>query len=271
MALCETNLSDLHFFSTHPTLTNTNPPPSKILSSFQKIFSVGCCTASSKLTSVKGVTKAAAATESRIMLRFRIPATTMTRAVLSAVSLSASYAYSPTVCSTEDSSAENVSTAGNEHEMRLKHVIIILRHGDRAPVSKSIGPMYPQTKEIDNLWRSKLPSGPTEELLKGVAKSQSIDSDDNLYNGRDLEDHPYGQLTEIGVRQCIAVGSHLRRVYVDEKGFLPNVMSEDIIYSRSVPSMNSFAGIVHFAANKMWMGRVKFHLFLFLQHSLLLV
>ena len=203
------------------------------------------------------------------MRRFHIPATTITRVIFSAVSFSASYAtYSPTVCSTEDANAENVSTEGNGHEMRLKHVIVILRHGDRAPVSKSIGPKYPQTKEIDDLWRSKLPSGLTEDLLRGVAKSQSIDNDDDLYNGRDQNDHPYGQLTEIGVKQCIALGSHLRKVYVDEKGFLPNVMTEDIIYARSVPSINVFAGIFFSTGYDMSRGREKMPLFFFLQQSL---
>lgn len=167
------------------------------------------------------------------MYRFRGHIASATRAVLLAATFSTSCANSySTVCSNENVASDSLPAEKEGAQMHLKHVIVIFRHGDRAPVSRSIGPNYPQTKEIDDIWRSKLPSGLTEDLLKGIARSQSVDSDDNLYNGRDLTDYPYGQLTEIGSKQCMELGSHLRRLYSHDKGFLPNVMTAETIYTR---------------------------------------
>ena len=114
----------------------------------------------------------------------------------------------------------------------LKHVILVMRHGDRAPVSKSIGPSYPPSKKSEEIWRSKIVSGLAEELLKGVALSQSDGVDDNIYTGRDLTDSPYGQLTNIGSDQLRLLGSNLRNQYVIEKKFLPETLTDEMVYTR---------------------------------------
>ena len=156
-----------------------------------------------------------------------------TTVLSSAAILATSYTNTPlSACSSEESSKEMASAMEKKDDVLLKHVIIVMRHGDRAPVSKSIGPNYPQTKLIDEIWKTKLPTGSTEDILKCIAHAQSDGRDDSIYTGRDVGDHPYGQLTEIGANQLIKVGSHMRKVYVDDKKFLPDVMTEEIIYSR---------------------------------------
>ena len=117
-------------------------------------------------------------------------------------------------------------------ECKLRHVIVVMRHGDRAPVSKSIGPNYPPSRGSEEIWRTKIVSGLTEGLLKGVALSQSNGIDDNIYTGRDVADSPYGQLTNIGADQLRLLGSNLRKKYVFEKKFLPDTLSDEVIYAR---------------------------------------
>lgn len=112
---------------------------------------------------------------------------------------------------------------------KLKHVVVIMRHGDRAPVSKTIGPLYPNSKYMEDLWASKVVKGQHEMLLKGIARSQSEDKDDNIYTGRDLSDKPYGQLTTIGVEQIVSLGSTLRERY---SHFLPAVLTPESLYTR---------------------------------------
>ena len=158
-----------------------------------------------------------------------------TTVLSSAAMLAASYTNASTSSCSSDTVtaiANKVSTIGMNDDVLLKHVIIVMRHGDRAPVSKSIGPKYPHTKESDDIWKAKLVTGLTEEILKGIAKEQSGGKDDSIYTGRDILDHPYGQLTEIGANQLIQVGAHMRKVYINEKKFLPDVLTEEIIYSR---------------------------------------
>ena len=124
------------------------------------------------------------------------------------------------------------ASADDEPPYDLKHVIIIMRHGDRAPVSKSIGPNYPHNKEVEDIWRTKIASGSNEELLKGVAKLQAVGADDNIYTGRDVGDLPYGQLTDIGVNQLRLLGQKLRKRYVIENKFLPEHLTGEVIYTR---------------------------------------
>lgn len=141
--------------------------------------------------------------------------------------------FARTTCSNE----ENTSSI-DQAIYNLKHVIVITRHGDRSPISKSIGPNFPHNSEVDDLWRSKIVSGVNEELLKGVAKSQSNNADDNIYTGRDVADIPYGQLTDVGANQLKLLGSNLREKYVIRNKFLPEVLTGDVIYTRSGMSSN---------------------------------
>ena len=156
------------------------------------------------------------------------------RVLIGSVSALACYSHNAMTVSlcTEENNDVRKSSAGNESPYDLKHVIIIMRHGDRAPVSKSIGPNYPHNKEVEDIWRTKIASGTNEELLKGVAKLQANGGDDNIYTGRDIGDSPYGQLTDIGVNQLRLLGQKLRKRYLIEDKFLPETLTGDIIYTR---------------------------------------
>lgn len=152
-------------------------------------------------------------------------------ASFSALACSSHSAMTASVCAEEKNNVQKSST-GDESSYDLKHVIIIMRHGDRAPVSKSIGPNYPHNKEVEDIWRTKIASGINEELLKGVAKLQAVGADDNIYTGRDVGDLPYGQLTDIGVNQLKLLGQKLRKTYMIEDKFLPETLTGKIIYAR---------------------------------------
>lgn len=140
---------------------------------------------------------------------------------------------------------DNKTAETDDYEFNLKHVIVIHRHGDRAPVSKSIGPNYPNNQEIEDLWSTKIVSGHNEDLLCEIARKQSINGNDCIYQGRDVGDHPYGQLTDIGALQLISLGSRLRNAYVGT--FLPEIITDEHIYTRSTNycrTMNSLRSLL---------------------------
>jgi Histidine phosphatase superfamily (branch 2) len=147
----------------------------------------------------------------------------------------------------------SVTSAGNillkqpQSKLKLKHVIVMHRHGDRAPVTKSIGPSFPPTKEVEDLWLSKLISGPNEIMLKAIAKKQSPEGEESLYTGRDTAMIPYGQLTDLGLEQLIDLGRNLRRRYIDGDAFLPGELNDEVIHARSTNTcrtMNSLRGLL---------------------------
>jgi hypothetical protein len=135
--------------------------------------------------------------------------------------------------SSNDSGGSTASNSSSSDEKKLAHVIVLHRHGDRAPVTKSIGPKYPHTIEAENAWRTRLISGKNEELLKEVAKAQCSQGKDDLYTGRDVSKIPYGQLTDVGSEQLQALGASLKYRYTKENLFLPEDLNGDHIFARS--------------------------------------
>ena len=122
-------------------------------------------------------------------------------------------------------------------KLALKNVVVIHRHGDRAQISREIGPNHPEKPEIREIWQSKLPS---EEALLAMAAaaeipSEHLDSDvqKQLYTGWDHSNSPYGQLTQLGSQQLFSVGAELRRRYLGL--VLPDSLSEasKTLYCRS--------------------------------------
>jgi hypothetical protein len=75
-------------------------------------------------------------------------------------------------------------------------------------------------------------SGRREKALAKVAAAQS-NGNTNLYTGRDIDEAPYGQLTNIGVDQLFKLGADLRVTYVDKLSFLPQNLHKDVLYTRS--------------------------------------
>jgi hypothetical protein len=116
---------------------------------------------------------------------------------------------------------------------KMKHVIVVMRHGDRAPITKSIGPNYPHTKDDEDFWSSKLISDQREKALKLVAAIQSQGTNENLYTGRDVSEIPYGMLTNLGVDQLHGNGISFRSKYCELLGFLPQTIAKENLYTRS--------------------------------------
>ena len=87
-------------------------------------------------------------------------------------------------------------------ELVLRHIIILTRHGDRAPISRSIGTF----KVDDNFWKDTLP--PKED----VARWDEMHPVEDMAPVKRL-DHAqevFGQLTARGAEQLRALGNILR-------------------------------------------------------------
>jgi hypothetical protein len=104
----------------------------------------------------------------------------------------------------------------------LKKLIVIHRHGDRSQIAKSAGPFYPESDHVTNIWKEKLPTQETIDLLIKSAPVKFIEHDkaildtaSDIYIGRDKHLRPYGMLTEIGTQQLIQVGKTLRTRYAE--------------------------------------------------------
>ncbi len=100
--------------------------------------------------------------------------------------------------------------------LRLKQVVVIARHGDRAPIARNIGKVIKDSKETQDLWQSKLP--PAKDLEAwATAYPPAVP-----LRPLDHDEHPYSQLTVRGAQELRALGTHLRKRYVDQLKFLPD-------------------------------------------------
>lgn len=139
------------------------------------------------------------------------------------------------------SASASAYVAGSREYMKipddyaLQQVIIVHRHGDRAQIARSIGPKYPESTSIADIWRTKLPTSSSLAAMASVAQStysvtaitQGLPTEkmkentlaEELYAGEDMANSPYAQLTEIGAQQLMSVGRELRRRYLGAHGF----------------------------------------------------
>merc|ERR1719329_1308172 len=81
--------------------------------------------------------------------------------------------------------------------LTLSQVIVIHRHGDRAQISREIGPNYPEHDDITEIWKTKLPTEETMSILAVAANHEEGVPTSTLYTGWDAQNVPYAQLTEI--------------------------------------------------------------------------
>lgn len=124
-------------------------------------------------------------------------------------------------------------------DYRLDSVVVIHRHGDRAQIGRSIGPLWPEDDDITSFWGTKMPTQSSLKTLSGTFQSsveagETRDMEGHLYAGEDSAAYPYAMLSELGVNQLVAVGKHLRERYIGN-GFMSadHSKSSDEIYIRS--------------------------------------
>jgi hypothetical protein len=123
-------------------------------------------------------------------------------------------------------------------DYQLRSVVILVRHGDRSQITRELGDAFTDSKNLTYFWRSKLPS---EQTLRALVMHQRLsraftleELRKKLYAGWDFAHLPFGQLTELGTKQLIAVGKSLRRRYSSLLPPTPIALnSSDYIYCRS--------------------------------------
>ena len=121
--------------------------------------------------------------------------------------------------------------------LSLMNVVIIHRHGDRSQISREIGPNFPESPDIEEIWRSKLPIETTMMAMAAAAHvpheviSGHIRS--SVFTGWDEKNIPYGQLTELGARQLINIGKEIRRRYIATLFHAEPLDASSLLYCRS--------------------------------------
>jgi len=107
----------------------------------------------------------------------------------------------------------------SDSSLVLRQVVVVHRHGDRAPLSLKVG-SWEQSSDLEEFWKERLPSkdaiqrwgetntDPTGMYLKPKGESSSTT-------------WPYGHLTKVGADQLRTLGSRLRERYVSLLSFLP--------------------------------------------------
>jgi hypothetical protein len=103
--------------------------------------------------------------------------------------------------------------------LSLRRVVVIHRHGDRSQISRSLGPHVAESEALHLHWACRMPAADTmrsmAEALEHAAdaREEATSLEDLLYSGEDKHARPYAQLTEVGARQLIHLGSVLRERY----------------------------------------------------------
>lgn len=149
------------------------------------------------------------------------------------------HAAPPTMYIAGSNAAATYSKLPSDYELR--NVVVIVRHGDRAQISRELGPNYPENGDITKVWNGALPVDKTLRLMHAAAASpidfttdplnfntmtasgvitekarelQTSHLTRSLYTGWDAINAPYAMLTEKGCQQLMLVGKELKRRYV---------------------------------------------------------
>lgn len=144
-------------------------------------------------------------------------------------------------------SRENLYTSSPMPEdFVLERVVVVHRHGDRSQIARSIGPNFPETTEVTEFWKTKLPDSSLLRAMASVAFSASplppdaigasssgVPEGEGMYYGEDARSFPYAQLTEVGARQLEAVGRQLRKRYLSPLTEGQQTPLSSLIYARS--------------------------------------
>ncbi|KAF2261811.1 phosphoglycerate mutase-like protein [Lojkania enalia] len=133
-------------------------------------------------------------------------------------------------------------------ELELQLVQILLRHGERSPVSPrfqntGLRPFWPYCNSAQRL--TSVVMGTTDwpkwDGLKYRRRLETFGMDDDpvIASGPNGEFDGVcqpGELTDKGRETTLALGQRLRRLYVDQLQFMPKLISDsDMIYIRATP------------------------------------
>ena len=117
--------------------------------------------------------------------------------------------------------------------MELRHVIVVMRHGDRAPISQSAGDF--SVRPYNDFWLRQLPS-PDEARRWDAAHPVS-----GPHQTVDETVAPYGMLTSRGAAQCRALGEEVRaRLLSVAPGLLRRVSARSTNIRRTQQTAQSF-------------------------------
>ncbi|EFZ00971.1 histidine phosphatase superfamily (branch 2) [Metarhizium robertsii] len=132
-------------------------------------------------------------------------------------------------------------------QLRLHQVQILLRHGERTPVNArftntGLAPFWPYCSAMRQLRNAVLdPNTDRFSVLEWKRRLETMGPDDApvMASGPsgELDDIcDMGMLTDRGRATTFQLGQRLRKLYVDQLGFLPaGVKNTDFIYLRSTP------------------------------------
>jgi len=114
-------------------------------------------------------------------------------------------------------------------DFEVVHVSLFLRHGDRTPISKTVGAVLDVTNDIE-LWQSLLPS---DEDMENWDAMNPVEPEDIASRPYDYGKAPFGQLTVQGARECQAIGADFRQRYIEDQEILPHNLAADKIKART--------------------------------------
>ena len=128
------------------------------------------------------------------------------------------------------------TTCAAGETLELVQVVVIHRHGDRAPIAKHAG-VFSQTEELENFWTTRLP--PQSEIERWGRLN--VDPTETHLEKKTSEKYSYpnGHLTRLGASQLRRVGAELRQRYMGDLNFLPSDLPSEtskisnLIYARS--------------------------------------